>query len=155
MNEETSVKKLKEQVVTIDNVNVLSELLSKEKRITGIEIIKDRINQLKIEREGLIDVNVFDRLVNKVLYGNRDYERTAIPKELQAEVFNRDNNTCQLCRGVIKQDLVCHHIIPSGEAVEENLITLCSFCHQVIHEFLGRKGYKKQGGYKYNKFYSF
>jgi hypothetical protein len=146
--EEISVKKLKEQIDVISDFNVLNKLLAKEQRKTGREIIKDRINRLRIEKDGLIKLPIFDRLVNKIPYGNRDYVRTTIPKEIQDAIFKRDDNTCQLCKGVIKESIVCHHIIPSGKAVEENLITLCSFCHDVIHMFLGRKGYKSQNKYR-------
>lgn len=29
-----------------------------------------------------------------------------------------------------------HHIIPNGDATDENIITLCSHCHQVVHHIL-------------------
>jgi hypothetical protein len=82
-NEEISVKKLKEQIDVITDFNVLNKLLAKEQRKTGREIIKDRVNRLRIEKDGLINLVIFDSLVNKIPYGNRDYVRTSIPKEIQ------------------------------------------------------------------------
>jgi len=50
-------------------------------------------------------------------------------------IFKRDNYTCQLC-GKRTEDLHCHHIKPvalGGKSTPDNLITLCSECHEYIH----------------------
>lgn len=67
----------------------------------------------------------------------------------KAMVLNRDNYTCQYCRGKHKDSrLEVHHIIfrsNGGSDEQENLITLCHTCHKALHggrinpDFLGRK----------------
>ena len=53
------------------------------------------------------------------------------------KVLNRDNYTCQYCKGKKKDSkLEVHHIIfrsNGGSDEEENLITLCHTCHSKIH----------------------
>ena len=55
----------------------------------------------------------------------------------KAMVLNRDNYTCQHCKGKHKDSkLEVHHIIfrsQGGSDNEENLITLCSTCHKKLH----------------------
>ncbi|AKB77890.1 hypothetical protein MSHOH_1407 [Methanosarcina horonobensis HB-1 = JCM 15518] len=57
---------------------------------------------------------------------------------LKAYVLSRDNHTCQHCKSKSKDPkLHCHHIIfrsQNGTDTPENLITLCSTCHQKLHE---------------------
>ncbi len=70
-----------------------------------------------------------------------------IPFEVQKTVYERDNNTCRLC-GWCREDwtrkdpriLELHHIQEhacGGANVAENLMVLCSKCHDEIHA--GRK----------------
>ena len=64
-------------------------------------------------------------------------------------VLNRDNYTCQYCKGKHKDSkLEVHHIIfrsNGGSDEQENLITLCHTCHKALHggrinpNFSGRK----------------
>ena len=69
-------------------------------------------------------------------------------KELREAVFKRDSNTCQLCKGNSRVGFLhCHHIIPNGPADMKNLITLCEFCHDKVHLFLSKKGYRYAKGY--------
>lgn len=73
----------------------------------------------------------------------------------KAMVLNRDNYTCQYCRGKHKDSkLEVHHIIfksNGGSDEEGNLITLCHTCHKDLHsgkitpKFTG----KKKGTLKY------
>lgn len=55
----------------------------------------------------------------------------------KAMVLNRDNYTCQYCRGKHKDSkLEVHHIIfrsQGGSDEESNLITLCHTCHKDLH----------------------
>ena len=73
----------------------------------------------------------------------------------KAMVLNRDNYTCQYCKGKHKDSkLEVHHIIfrsQGGSDEESNLITLCHTCHKNLHS--GKinpklKG-KKKGTLKY------
>lgn len=73
----------------------------------------------------------------------------------KAMVLNRDNYTCQCCKGKHKDSkLEVHHIIyrsQGGSDEESNLITLCHTCHKALHDgrispkFVG----KKKGVLKY------
>lgn len=55
----------------------------------------------------------------------------------RAMVLNRDNYTCQYCKGKHKDSkLEVHHIIfrsQGGSDKEDNLITLCHTCHKRLH----------------------
>jgi hypothetical protein len=73
----------------------------------------------------------------------------------KAMVLNRDNYTCQYCKGKHKDPkLEVHHIVfrsQGGSDKESNLITLCHTCHKDLHsgkitpKFTG----KKKGTLKY------
>lgn len=70
-------------------------------------------------------------------------------------VLNRDNYTCQYCKGKRKNSkLEVHHIIyrsNRGSDDENNLITLCQTCHKLLHNGeikLNLKG-KSKGTLKY------
>lgn len=56
----------------------------------------------------------------------------------KAMVLNRDNYTCQCCKGKHKDSkLEVHHIIfrsQGGSDEEGNLITLCHTCHKKLHD---------------------
>ena len=86
------------------------------------------------------------KLTRDIPYGlELGEKKEVIPKELRETVEKRDNCTCQLCHlkdtygnpgWDIPGKLAIHHIIPNGLAVEENLITLCKNCHNVVHLLL-------------------
>lgn len=67
----------------------------------------------------------------------------------KAMVLNRDDYTCQYCKGKHKDSkLEVHHIVfrsQGGSDESENLITLCHTCHKALHDgkinpdFSGRK----------------
>jgi len=72
----------------------------------------------------------------------------------KAYVLNRDNHTCQHCKGKTKDSkLEVHHIIfksNGGSDEEMNLIVLCKTCHDKLHdEKLILKGGKKKGQLKH------
>lgn len=73
----------------------------------------------------------------------------------KAMVLNRDNYTCQCCKGKHKDSrLEVHHIIfrsQGGSDEASNLITLCHTCHTALHSgkiSLNLKG-KTKGNLKY------
>jgi hypothetical protein len=73
---------------------------------------------------------------------------------IKAYVLDRDNYTCQHCKGKIKDSkLEVHHIIfrkNGGSDEQENLIVLCKTCHDNLHDgkiFL--KGGKIKGQLKH------
>ncbi len=68
----------------------------------------------------------------------------------KAYVLNRDNYTCQYCKGKSKDSkLEVHHIIfrcYGGSDEPENLITLCKTCHDKLHA--GKINLKRNGKVK-------
>jgi hypothetical protein len=68
----------------------------------------------------------------------------------KAYVLNRDNYTCQYCKGKSKDSkLEVHHIIfrcYGGSDEPENLITLCKTCHDKLHT--GKINLKRNGKVK-------
>ena len=55
-------------------------------------------------------------------------------KELSEQIKKRDKYTCQRC-GANAPSLVTHHRVTAREEDHspDNLITLCQFCHQFLH----------------------
>ena len=82
--------------------------------------------------------------------GNYGFENT------KAMVLNRDNYTCQCCKGKHKDSkLEVHHIIfrsQGGSDEESNLITLCHTCHKDLHS--GTINFKLKGKLKGNLKYA-
>lgn len=74
----------------------------------------------------------------------------------KAMVLNRDNYTCQYCKGKHKDSkLEVHHIVfrsKHGSDEESNLITLCHTCHKALHS--GKIGLKLEGKVKGNLKYA-
>ena len=55
-------------------------------------------------------------------------------RELHRQVLERDGWRCQVCGSM--QNLQVHHLkfrSQSGGDVEQNLITLCAECHELMH----------------------
>lgn len=74
----------------------------------------------------------------------------------KAMVLNRDNYTCQYCKGKHKDSkLEVHHIVfrsQGGSDEESNLITLCHTCHKDLHG--GKINLKLSGKVKGNLKYA-
>lgn len=74
----------------------------------------------------------------------------------KAMVLNRDNYTCQCCKGKHKDSkLEVHHIIfrsQGGSDEKSNLITLCHTCHKNLHS--GKVNLKMKGKMKGNLKYA-
>ena len=94
----------------------------------------------------VIETATFDPhlLKNPKLY-NENYKKWGYQKGLnygfwntKAFVLDRDNYTCQNCKGKSKDSkLEAHHIIfrsNNGSDEAENLITLCKTCHDKVHD---------------------
>ena len=67
-------------------------------------------------------------------------------------VFYRDGHTCRLCGGKRKDPVLeVHHKIrriDGGSNRPENLITLCSTCHNLLHKGEIKANFKRPKGYK-------
>ena len=122
--------------------------------IKEIEYVKSilPINNLVLET-GTFDMHL---MKNPMLH-NEKYRHWGYQKGLnygfantKAKVLNRDNYTCQSCKGKKKSNrLEIHHVIfrsNGGSDEEDNLITLCDTCHTNLHHGnlkLNLKGIKK------------
>ena len=122
--------------------------------IKEIEYVKSilPINNLVLET-GTFDMHL---MKNPMLH-NEKYRYWGYQKGLnygfantKAKVLNRDNYTCQCCKGKKKSNrLEIHHVIfrsNGGSDEEDNLITLCDTCHTNLHHGnlkLNLKGIKK------------
>jgi len=53
-----------------------------------------------------------------------------IPDNIRELVLKRDGK-CMVCGRT--KDLHVHHINPGYSSIPANLVTLCKFCHQVVH----------------------
>jgi 5-methylcytosine-specific restriction endonuclease McrA len=63
--------------------------------------------------------------------------RNIISPRLRRAVLRRDGNVCQSPGCSHMQFLQIHHRVPmaqGGSTKLENLVTLCSSCHQALHE---------------------
>lgn len=109
--------------------------------IKEIEFVKSilPITQLVFE------IGTFDcHLMKNPMLHNENYRHWGYQKganygfeNTKAKVLNRDDYTCQCCKGKKKDPkLEVHHIIyrsDGGSDEEKNLITLCHTCHYGIH----------------------
>lgn len=106
----------------------------------------------------VLETGTFDmHLMKNPMLHNEKYRHWGYQKGLnygfantKAKVLNRDNYTCQCCKGKKKSNrLEIHHVIfrsNGGSDEEDNLITLCDTCHTNLHHGnlkLNLKGIKK------------
>ncbi len=90
----------------------------------------------------VLETGTFDPALMKNPNMNRHWGYQKGPnygfENTKAKVLNRDNYTCQLCKGKHKDSkLEVHHIIfrsQNGSDDENNLITLCKTCHDKLHK---------------------
>jgi len=107
----------------------------------------------------ILEAGTFDPhlLKNPELLKNKELYQKGINygfANTRAYVLNRDNYLCQNCKTKLKNvTLEIHHIVfrsDGGSDDEQNLITLCSCCHDSLHE--GKillKGGKRKGQLKH------
>jgi 5-methylcytosine-specific restriction endonuclease McrA len=81
----------------------------------------------------------------KILAKETGRKGEPIPKKMRDIITARDNLTCRICGASgeygnkywdIEGNLNLHHVIPNGPATEDNLITLCHYCHTIVHYLL-------------------
>ena len=128
LNRKNSIKKDRFSPTMISKIN---------SHIKEIEYIKSILPITKIVLEtGTFDMHLMKNPTMNRYWGyqkglNYGFENT------KAKVLNRDNYTCQCCKGKRKDSkLEVHHIIfrsQGGSDEEENLITLCHTCHWKLH----------------------
>jgi len=66
-----------------------------------------------------------------------NYKRIPVPEKLREEIYEEQKGLCWLCKckTTVPQT---HHIQPDGESIKENLVMICSLCHQWVHWMLKR-----------------
>lgn len=127
LNRKNSIKKDKM------NPTMVSKFHSHEKEI---EYIKSILPIIKL----IIETGQFDtHLMKNPSIKPWGYQKSSNYgfENTKAMILNRDNYTCQYCKGKHKNSkLEVHHIIyrsNGGSNKESNLITLCHTCHQNVH----------------------
>lgn len=135
-----SIEQTLNDVVDIDFLELLSDIESDgQNRESFNKFIIHKIKMIKFGISGF-DLNLLDRLLNHVPLYEEGKVKESFSNELKEYIYTRDNSECQLCHNSWK-GLYCHHINPQGKAEEDNLITLCVNCHEIIHRLLKNKGY--------------
>jgi len=96
-----------------------------------------------------VNYDLFIELVNIPDGLDRSIKKEKLTPKVRIDVTDRDMLTCQICG---RQDtygnpgysvpgkLAIHHIIPNGTADLDNLITLCRYCHNAVHQLLYASG---------------
>lgn len=112
---------------TLDDIKKGNELLSEAHEL-------DKINDIIIIENIRISRNTFADLPT---IGVADYPLDW--EQLRTTILERDNYECQEADGFCKSPLQIHHKIPlsrGGNNIEDNLITLCIFHHNMKHPHL-------------------
>lgn len=110
-----------------------------QQRVVIVELLYRRMKDVKFELNGF-DLSLIDKLLNSVPWYNPEITKEVFTIEMRDLIYERDDNECRLCHS-FWNGLICHHIEPQGKATEDNLITLCLKCHEIIHRLLKNKGY--------------
>ena len=96
------------------------------------------------------DVQVDIRRLSDLNVKNGEYQQSnRLDENLRLACLMRDNFTCQKC-GKQKVKLEAHHIVWTSKGGKDsiyNLITLCEYCHEKVHE-TGQSGKVKIKGGK-------
>lgn len=108
-----------------------------------------------------LDWAKFKGLIDRIPYGAMNSSRkkeTLQPKD-RLHFETRDKGVCYLCGSVYKYGSCnvyaysdtnyklshLHHVIPNGNVTDENIITLCTHCHQMVHQAMYVAGKWKYG----------
>lgn len=131
-----------------------------QSHIREIDFVKSilPISQLVLET-GIFDAHLMkNSALHNPIYRHWGYQQGTNYgfENTRAFVLNRDNYTCQCCKGKKKDSkLEVHHIIyrsNGGSDEEGNLITLCHTCHKDLHS--GKINTKFSGKVKGNLKYA-
>jgi len=115
-----------------------SEQLNKNRK-SVFEILASRYQYLMLKEKGF-NTDLLTFLLNEIPFFDKSKEKEEFTEKRKKEVLKRDKYTCQLCYSMTRR-LTVHHIKPQGSADPDNLITLCSGCHNAVHRILRNKGY--------------
>lgn len=137
-NTET-IKEIADEILDLEYLDIIKDFEKDgQDRESIYELLLRRSKKARLELFGF-DLNVLDMLLNHVpiyVEGKKEPYST----EMRDYIYERDNYECRLCYSSWN-GFHCHHIIPNGSASEDNLITLCLKCHEIVHRLLRNKGY--------------
>jgi 5-methylcytosine-specific restriction endonuclease McrA len=107
---------------------------------------------IKENRNNVINWDRLRKLIYiKPRYKDRDNKKVALQPKDRLKYEIRDKGECYicgstfhygscnkyLCNGTVTYKLShLHHIIPNGDTSEENIVTLCTHCHQIVHQMM-------------------
>jgi len=111
----------------------VSETTRYRKKIwCGSDVCKDVID-IKVKHKN------YKRRQKKILNGTF---RSGVEQSVRFDILQRDDFTCNICKSydynseINVSRMQVHHILPvseGGEDSEDNLVTLCSSCHNSVH----------------------
>ena len=135
-----SLKKVLSEIIDFEFLDIIKDMEDdNQKRAVVYDMIRRRIKDLKFELYGF-DLNLLDCLLNHVPWYEEGKTKESFSIEMRDYIYARDNYMCHLCHSSWN-GLICHHIHPQGNITEDNLITLCLKCHEIIHRLLRNRGY--------------
>lgn len=126
-----------------------------------IRELRFKNNEKIIEHRELgIDWDRFKELIMRVP-GDLDNTKKKIPLQPKDRLNfeTRDRGHCYICRSTFPYGSSnvylyttmnyklshLHHIIPNGGIEDKNIVTLCTHCHQLVHQALYIEGIWKYG----------
>lgn len=112
----------------------------------GIKVIDytklrhEYLSKIKEKRKYELNWERFKQLIFSVPYGlDRSEHKSQLQPKDMYHFERRDGCECYLC-GTISRFTHFHHIIPNGEVTNENIVTLCHACHDMVHLALYTSG---------------
>ena len=101
----------------------------------------------------IIDTTELIKWINKLFKENNihAFYVSGLWKKLRKEVLDEQNNECQICKakGKYKRATTVHHIkhvkdFPWLALTKDNLMCVCSECHNILHPEKARYKIKKE-----------
>ena len=122
---------------------------------THLKTIKDIIHMIPVKKI-IVETASFDlqKIENDAISSVEYQEGNMLGFwNVREYVFHRDNHQCQCCHGKSKDDVLNVHHIESrqtGGNRQDNLITLCRYCHKQYHKGNIKlpENIKKKAGYR-------
>ena len=120
----------------------------KRKRL-GVKIIDypalraSYLSKIKEVRHHILDWVRFRHLIDSV--PSSAYASASKTKLQPKDMYHferRDKCRCYIC-GTVSRYTQFHHIIPTGDTTDDNIVTLCISCHKMVHIALYTSGKRK------------
>lgn len=101
--------------------------------------------KIKLDVKRCFDWDIFKSVIDIVPDNlDRSRKKQILEPRDRLHFEMRDMGKCHVCGQVNRYGYYgngyrishLHHIIPNGQATDENIITLCLHCHQAVHQIL-------------------